>query len=112
MIWPAESRHRMRLAPNGWRRSSVALARRNRRRPRIELLEGRTLLTAGALDTSFGGTGEVITDLAYKFIPKGLAVQSDLKTVVVGIEAPQRLIPMEPGTRPLQRERESRLDVR
>ena len=63
-------------------------SRRIRRRPQIELLEGRTLLTAGGLDTSFGGTGQVITDLAYNFIPKGLAVQSDLKTVVVGIEAP------------------------
>jgi len=28
----------------------------------------------------------VITDLTYNFVPKGLAVQSDLKTVVVGIE--------------------------
>ena len=28
-----------------------------RRRPQVESLEGRTLLTAGALDTSFGGTG-------------------------------------------------------
>ena len=66
-------------------------SRRIRRRPQIELLEGRTLLTAGGLDTSFGGTGQVITDLAYPFIPKGLAVQPDLKTVVVGIEWPNNL---------------------
>ena len=80
MIWHHDSRHA--------RRSSLALAHRNRLRPVPEPLEGRTLLTAGALDTSFGGTGQVITDLAYNFSPKGLAVQPDLKTVVVGIEWP------------------------
>ena len=37
----------------------------HRGRPRVEVLEGRTLLTAGALDTSFGGTGQVTTQLAY-----------------------------------------------
>ena len=63
-------------------------SRRIRRRPQIELLEGRTLLAAGALDTTFGGTGQVITDLTYNFSPKGLAVQSNLETVVVGIESP------------------------
>jgi hypothetical protein len=51
------------------------------------LLEGRTLLTARALDTSFGGTGEVTTLLSEPMVPEGLAVQSDLKTVVVGLEA-------------------------
>ncbi|MFI5458234.1 MAG: hypothetical protein ACHRXM_22620 [Isosphaerales bacterium] len=30
--------------------------RRFRRHPQVELLEGRTLLTSGALDTSLGGT--------------------------------------------------------
>jgi uncharacterized delta-60 repeat protein len=59
-----------------------------RRRPALESLEGRTLLNAGTLDTSFGGTGEVITQLAYNAYPQGLAVQSDLKTVVVGLESP------------------------
>ena len=42
--------------------------------------------TAGTLDTSFGGTGSVVTDLTCPFIPQGMAVQSDLKTVVVGLE--------------------------
>jgi len=31
-----------------------------RRRPALETLEGRALLTAGALDTTFGGTGTVV----------------------------------------------------
>ncbi len=59
-----------------------------RSRPSVESLEGRALLTAGALDTSFGGTGSVVTNLTYSFLPQGLAVQSDLKTVVVGTEEP------------------------
>ena len=33
------------------------VSRRMRRRPQVELLEVRTLLNAGVLDTSFGGTG-------------------------------------------------------
>ena len=70
----------------GGRRSSIALACRNRRRPDLEALERRTLLTAGTLDTSFGGTGQVITNLGTWTEPQGLAVQSDLKTVVVGLE--------------------------
>src|SRR5262245_40630202 len=65
-----------------------AMLRRNRRRPRIELLEGRTLLTAGAFDTSFGGTGLVSMQAAVSIDPQGLAVQQDLKTVVVGLQSP------------------------
>src|SRR5262245_29182455 len=34
-----------------------------RRRPALESLEGRTLLSAGDLDTPFGGTGFVTRDL-------------------------------------------------
>jgi uncharacterized delta-60 repeat protein len=33
---------------------------RHRRQLRVEALEGRALLTAGALDTTFGGTGMII----------------------------------------------------
>jgi uncharacterized delta-60 repeat protein len=72
----------------GASRRRGALVRRNRRRPRVELLEGRTLLTAGALDTSFGGTGLVTTRLAFNTYAQGLAIQPDLKTVVVGLEPP------------------------
>ncbi len=45
------------------------------------------MLTAGTLDTSFGGTGQVITQLAYNTVPTGLAVQANLQTVVVGLES-------------------------
>ena len=61
-------------------------SRRVRRRPQVEPLEGRILLNAGDLDTIFGGTGQVITTLGSWTEPQGLAVQSDLKTVVVGLE--------------------------
>src|SRR5262249_20799708 len=57
-----------------------------RSRPTVETLEGRALLTAGVLDTSFGGTGQVITQLPSQTFADGAAVQSDLKTVVVGQE--------------------------
>ncbi len=63
-------------------------SRRVRRCPQVEPLEGRTLLSAGALDTSFGGTGQVVTQLTYNTYPEGLAVQSNLETVVVGLESP------------------------
>jgi uncharacterized delta-60 repeat protein len=65
----------------------MRLTTRTKRRAclRVESLEGRALLTAGALDTSFDGTGVVVTDLAYG-ASQGEAVQSDLKTVVVGLE--------------------------
>lgn len=59
---------------------------RKYRRPAFEDLEGRALLSAGTLDTSFGGTGEVVTTLGVPFKEEGLAVQPDLKTVVVGYE--------------------------
>lgn len=36
-----------------------------RRRPSVELMEGRTLMTAGALDTTFGGTGIVTHDFGW-----------------------------------------------
>jgi len=64
------------------------ISRRFRRRPQLESLEGRTLLSAGALDTTFGGTGQVVTVPSYQrqifSIVDGLAVQADLKTVVAG----------------------------
>jgi uncharacterized delta-60 repeat protein len=69
-------------------RAAGAKSRCNRSRPQIESLEGRTLLTAGVLDTSFGGTGLVTTQLAFNTKSQGLVVQPDLKTVVVGLEAP------------------------
>lgn len=50
-----------------------------------ERLEDRTLLSAGALDSSFDGDGRVTTDLASMFDSVGdAAVQSDGKIVVVG----------------------------
>ena len=39
------------------------------RRPSVELLEGRALLTAGALDTTFGGTGIVTHDFGWSTQP-------------------------------------------
>ena len=48
--------------------------RRTRRRPAIETLEGRALLTAGALDTSFGGTGMVTHDFGWSI--SGLPTQA------------------------------------
>jgi uncharacterized delta-60 repeat protein len=69
----------------------MTLARTSRRichHLRVELLEGRTLLNAGALDTSFGGTGQVLTQLANNSFPQELAVQADLKTVVAAQEGP------------------------
>jgi uncharacterized delta-60 repeat protein len=64
----------------------TTLSRRVRRRPQVEPLEGRLLLNAGDLDTSFGGTGSVLTQLTNPSGPQGLAVQADMKTVVVGIK--------------------------
>ncbi len=64
------------------------MVRRNGRRLEMEFLECRTLLSDGVLDTSFGGTGMVTTQLAFNMYPQGLAVQPDLKTVVVGLESP------------------------
>src|SRR4051812_42755239 len=62
--------------------------RRRRRAPRVEALEGRTLLSGtGALDTTFNGTGIQTASLLNG--PAGLAtnatvVQPDGKTLVVG----------------------------
>jgi uncharacterized delta-60 repeat protein len=60
------------------------VSRRIRRRPQVEFLEGRALLTAGALDTTFGGTGMVATLIQNGATSQAVAVQSDLKVVVVG----------------------------
>src|SRR4051794_20967862 len=57
------------------------------RRPQVESLEGRALLAAGALDSTFGGTGQVTTQLSQSLFAQGVAVQADLKTLVVGLEA-------------------------
>jgi uncharacterized delta-60 repeat protein len=57
------------------------ISRRIRRRPQVELLEGRYLLNAGALDTTFGGTGMVTGPLGGS---EAVAVQSDSKVVVAG----------------------------
>ncbi|MGO9920897.1 MAG: delta-60 repeat domain-containing protein [Isosphaeraceae bacterium] len=63
------------------------ISRRFRRRPQVELLEARTLLNAGAPDPSFGGTGivdTVVTTVGNGSQSYGVAVQPDLKVVVVG----------------------------
>jgi uncharacterized delta-60 repeat protein len=64
----------------------------NRRRPALEALEGRALLSAGTLDATFGGTGTVVTQATTVTAPQdqtqygsGVAVQADLKTVVAGV---------------------------
>ena len=67
-------------------RARKASSPRRNRRPRFEPLEGRLLLNAGDLDTSFGGTGQVLTTLSQSTWSQGLAIQPDLKTVVVGLE--------------------------
>jgi uncharacterized delta-60 repeat protein len=59
-----------------------------RRRPVLDPLEGRALLTAGVLDTTYGGTGQVVTSPGnVEFLEEGLTVQSDLQTVVVGMQS-------------------------
>jgi uncharacterized delta-60 repeat protein len=70
-------------------RDSRARGRGQRRRDTackllVEPLEGRALLSAGALDTSFGGTGMVTTAIQDHANSQAVAVQSDLKVVVVG----------------------------
>ena len=64
---------------------SRTMSRRNR--PQLESLEGRALLTAGMLDTTFGGTGMVTTVVgnanAYSLVST-VAVQSNLDVVVAG----------------------------
>src|SRR5262249_16787791 len=63
-------------------------ARPKRRRPGVkpwvEVLENRTLLTAGALDLSFGAGGKITTDFGGADNGRALAIQPDGKTVVVG----------------------------
>jgi len=65
-------------------------SRRFRRRPQVEVLEGRTLLAAGVLDATFGGTGLVTTQVSNHAgnptagVSTGVAIQPDLKTVVSG----------------------------
>jgi uncharacterized delta-60 repeat protein len=67
----------------GHRRPSVK--RRRASRPVVEPLEGRALLNAGALDTTFGGTGMVTTNLdSTGDAAWAVAVQPDSKVVVVG----------------------------
>ena len=67
---------------------SRSMYHRIRRRPVLEPLEGRLLLTAGDLDTTFGGTGQVVLQLGTYLYPQGLAVQPDLKTVIVSLKPP------------------------
>jgi uncharacterized delta-60 repeat protein len=52
-----------------------------RRHLALEPLEGRALLTAGALDTTFGGTGMLLGPAGES---NAVAVQPDLKVVVAG----------------------------
>src|SRR5262245_3944367 len=54
-------------------------------RPRLEALEDRSLLSAGALDLTFGSNGKVTTDLGGPDEGTGLALQPDGKIVVAGI---------------------------
>ena len=73
--------------------SPVKSPRKHRRRVRpwpslygqIQELETRALLTPGALDTTFGGGGSLITTFTTgDDVGKGVAIQSDGKIVVVG----------------------------
>ena len=58
---------------------------RRARRPMVDPLEGRALMTAGALDTTFGGTGMVTTDVSpLEDRSFSVAVQPDLKVVAYG----------------------------
>src|SRR5262249_44194577 len=64
---------------------SLTMNTLNSFRPRLEALEDRTLLAAGALDPTFGNQGEVITSIA-NGSPQAnaVAIQPDGKIVVVG----------------------------
>ena len=62
---------------------------KTRIRPQLETLEGRTLLNAGDLDTTFGGTGRVSTQLSTVSDPSSdstttLVQPADGKVVVAG----------------------------
>src|SRR6266498_5548449 len=83
------------MSLSSWFRSwKFALTRsssgRSRRRPTsrlaVEQLEDRTLLTAGALDPSFGLGGKVTTDFGFRTPSNDYAqaVQADGKVVVAG----------------------------
>jgi hypothetical protein len=50
-------------------------SRRLRRRWHVEILEGRALMTAGTLDTGFGGTGMVSTQIGSGTDDQGEAPQ-------------------------------------
>jgi uncharacterized delta-60 repeat protein len=54
-------------------------------KPRLELLETRTLLAAGALDASFGVNGILRTSAFANGAADTMAVQSDGKIVLVGV---------------------------
>jgi uncharacterized delta-60 repeat protein len=66
----------------------TTFSRRLRRRPRVEILEDRRLLTAGFLDTTFGGTGMVFTPVSspwgWGLYVNLVAAQSDDKVIAVG----------------------------
>src|SRR5262249_28645254 len=55
-------------------------------RPRLDILEDRTLLSAGALDLTFGASsnGKVFTDFGGVDEGFGMALQDDGKIVVAG----------------------------
>src|SRR5262249_54535188 len=55
-------------------------------RPRLELLEGRTLLAAGALDPTFGSGGKVLTEFPGRTasVAEAIVGQPDGKLIAVG----------------------------
>ncbi|MHB1560917.1 MAG: NHL repeat-containing protein [Isosphaeraceae bacterium] len=74
------------------RRARLTPPPRRHRRPQLEAMEGRVLLTAGALDTTFGGTGTVVTNATtvtasndQTQYASGTVVLPDLTTVVAGV---------------------------
>src|SRR5687768_4929692 len=52
----------------------------------VETLEGRALLSAGDLDTSFSGDGKVVTDLGRRADTRAVAVQADGRVLVAATE--------------------------
>jgi uncharacterized delta-60 repeat protein len=62
--------------------SLQARRRRRDRRPALEALEGRLLLSASDLDTTFGGTGLVTNSLGYG--AQAVVVQPNSKVIVAG----------------------------
>jgi uncharacterized delta-60 repeat protein len=70
---------------------------KTRIRPRVEAVEERLLLTAGALDASFGSNGmATVTVGSFDDSGGGVAVQPDLKVVAVGTARNQ--VPPHPKT--------------